>query len=178
MKIFKFKYFLNLLYQIWRFKYAEFIRGNHMLSGELPAKIWCHFIFSKHQTSSFSRSTSYFSMKLSPNYRKHIRSWCNLLSKLQKTFAESEFSYMCLFGQTKRSKMSIDNFQWNLYRIVGNYSHNKKSKDKWYPLGTRKLRKPQKTNFQRINAHNLSVANTAEAIKKIHYERIFSDKLV
>ena len=70
MKIFKFKYFLNLLYQIWRFKYAEFIRGNHMLSGELPAKIWCHFIFSKHQTSSFSRSTSYFSMKLSPNYRK------------------------------------------------------------------------------------------------------------
>ena len=75
-------------------------------------------------------------------------------------------------------KMSVDNFQWNLYRIVGNYSQNKKSKDKWYPLGTRKLRKPQKTNFQRINAHNLSVANTAEAIKKIHHERIFSDKLV
>ena len=50
--------------------------------------------------------------------------------------------------------MSIDNFQWNLYRIVGNYSQNKKSKDKWYPLGTKNVRKPQKTVFQRLNDYN------------------------
>ena len=143
-KFSNFNIFSNLLYQIWRFKYSEFIRGNHMLSGEFPAKIWYHFIFSKHQKSSFSRSTSYFSMKLSPNYRKHIRSWCNLLSKLQKHLQKAS-SHICVPSDKqnapKWASIIFNEMYTKLSENARTTKNRKTSGTRWVPESWENLKK-------------------------------------